>query len=106
MTELSSQMYDTTLWDRTEGVRRRSFKTGPAWLKTLVIDPGTGEEAKKGKAGLLRHFDLANRGSVLAVQTEDLGRSAGEGFELLGRAKNADLRGCSLAYEDLLGKSG
>lgn len=103
MTELSSQFYDTTLRDKMLGVERRPFKTGPAWTRTLVVDPQTGKMAKKGSVGVLRHFDLANRGSVMAIQTEDLGREVGEGFELTGRAKSADLRGCSLTYEEFLG---
>ena len=92
MTELSSQFYAPA-----SGI----FK-GPSWVRTLVIDPRTGKEAKRGEPGLLRHFDLANRGSVLAIQTEDLGRAKGGGFELLGRAPGADLRGCSLNYEKFL----
>lgn len=92
MTELSSQMYAAALGD---------FR-GPAWLRTVVIDPGTGKEAKKGTAGLLRHVDLANRGSVIAVQTEDLGRRTASGLRLLGRATDAEVRGCSLHYEEFV----
>ncbi len=102
MTELSSQCYDTTLVDKLSGIKRKPFKKGPAWLRTLVIDPKTGKETKKGNIGILSHFDLANRGSVLAIQTEDLGRKVGDGFELLGRASGAELRGCSLSYEEFL----
>lgn len=102
MTELSSQFYDTTLYDEVRRVRRKPFKEGPPWMRTLVIDPRTGREAKKGGRGVLRHFDLANVGSVMAVQTEDMGRAVGEGFELLGRVPGADLRGCSLTYEEFL----
>ncbi len=102
MTELSSQFYDTTLRDQFLKIKRKPFKEGPAWIRTLVMDPRSGREAKKGRAGLLRHFDLANRGSVLVVQTEDMGRAVGEGFELLGRASGAELRGCSLNYEEFL----
>ncbi|MBI2095807.1 MAG: hypothetical protein HYT89_06535 [Candidatus Omnitrophica bacterium] len=106
MTELSSQFYDTTLADAAAGIKRKPFKTGPAWTRTLVVDPVTGRETKNGARGVLRHFDLANRGSVLAVQTEDFGRRSGEGFELLGRARGAELRGCSLSYEEFLAKTG
>ncbi len=102
MTELSSQFYDTTLSDKLLKIKRKPFKEGPSWIRTLVIDPRSGREAKKGHAGLLRHFDLANRGSVLAVQTEDIGRAVGDGFELLGRASGSELRGCSLNYEEFL----
>ena len=102
MTELSSQFYDTTLRDHFLKIKRKPFKEGPAWIRTIVVDPRSGREAKKGRAGLLRHFDLANRGSVLAVQTEDMGRVVGSGFELLGRASGSELRGCSLSYEEFL----
>ncbi len=83
-------------------MKRKPVKVGPAWTRTLVMDVLTGREAKKGKVGVLRHFDLANRGSVMAIQTEDLGRATGEGFELMGRARGSDLRGCSLTYEEFL----
>ncbi len=92
MTELSSQLYS-----RGGGVFR-----APAWLKTLAIDPRSGKVLPAGRVGALRHFDLANVGSVLAIQTEDMGRVTREGVELLGRAKLAELRGCSLDYERFL----
>jgi hypothetical protein len=49
----------------------------------------------------LRHVDLSNRSSVVAVETEDLAYATGEGFVLLGREASAELRGCSLDAEDL-----
>jgi hypothetical protein len=49
-----------------------------------------------GKTGLIRVFDLANVFSVAAIQTEDLGIRRGGGFELIGRARLAEPRGCSL----------
>ena len=50
----------------------------------------------EGETGLLQVFDLANVWSVLAIQTEDLVVRRGDGFELLGRAAQAEPRGCSL----------
>ncbi len=102
MTELSSQAYDTTLRNWYLKRTDRSYKKGPAWMRTLVIDPRTGREVAAGKKGILRHFDLANRGSILAVQTEDVGIRIKDGFEVLFRAKRADLRGCSLVYEKFI----
>lgn len=102
MTELSSQSYDTRLVDHIRRVKRKPVMAAPPWMRTLVVDPKSGLESRRGQAGLLRHFDLANRGSVLAVQTEDMGRRVGDGFELLGRARGVELRGCSLAYEDFV----
>jgi hypothetical protein len=86
MTELCSQLYARGL-----GPLRP-----PPWLRTLVCDPLTGTEQPPGTAGLLRHVDLANVGSVVAVQTEDVGRAVDGGVELLGRAPHAQARGCSL----------
>jgi len=61
-----------------------------------VISPETGELVGEGQTGLIRVFDLANVWSVMAVQTEDLAIRRGSGFELLGRAAEAEPRGCSL----------
>jgi len=86
MSELSSQAYD-----EAEG-RRFHF---PPWAHVRVISPETGREVAEGATGLLRVLDLANVFSVAAIQTEDLARRRGEGFELLGRAQLAEPRGCS-----------
>ncbi len=101
MTELSSQYYDVAL--RTgSGLAHPRPKAGPPWLRTVAVDPETLHPLPGGEAGLLLHFDLANLDSVLAVQTEDLGRITPEGLQLLGRASGAEARGCSLAVEELM----
>jgi len=92
MSEMASQFYS--------GGELGQFRA-PRWLRTRVIDPLTGDDAAQGSAGLLRHYDLANWNSVCAIQTQDLGISCGEGFRLLGRAPEAQVRGCSLAVEEL-----
>lgn len=100
MTELGSQFYDRSL----EGIRA-DLKVGPHWVRTLIIDPESGEPATPGAFGLLRHVDLANLDSVIAIETEDVGRFPGdesEGFELRGRVSGAEPRGCSIAVDDLL----
>ncbi|MGH7660269.1 MAG: acyl-protein synthetase [Vulcanimicrobiaceae bacterium] len=100
MTELTSQYYDTTA-SRVLAQRR---KTGPPWLRAVVVGPG-GTEVLPGEVGVLRHIDLANRGSVLAIETEDLALRCEQGeFVLLGRDAQAPLRGCSLDAEDLLAR--
>jgi len=86
MSELSSQAYEDAA-----GV----FQF-PPWARPLVISPETGAEVADGETGLLRVFDLANIGSVMAVQTEDLAARHGAGFQLLGRAAASEPRGCSL----------
>lgn len=101
MTEMGSQFYDTTLRDRLLGRPRPRFKGVPPWVRTRVLDPATVAEAPEGAVGVLVHYDLANCGSVMAVETEDLGFRIGEGFEVVGRAPGAETRGCSLTADEL-----
>ncbi len=95
MSELSSQAYDGRLGG---GDRARVFRF-PPWARCQVVSAETGMEAAAGETGLIRVFDLANVWSVLAVQTEDMGRRTAGGVELLGRASEAEARGCSLMPE-------
>ena len=101
MTEMGSQFYDNVLADKYNGMDRPRHKRSPAWTRTLVLDPETLEELPAGKTGLLRHFDLANCGTVLALQTDDLGHYTDHGFDISGRASAAEARGCSLTVEDI-----
>ncbi len=90
MTELGSQLYA-----RGDGPLRP-----PPWLRVVPCDLRTGRAVAPGDVGCLRFFDLANLGSVMAVQTEDLGRVREGGIELLGRAPGAVTRGCSLLVDE------
>jgi hypothetical protein len=100
MSELSSQAYDSFAWEPSTTAQStvrpaRRFRF-PPWARAMVTSPETGREVADGESGLLRVFDLANVRSVLAIQTEDLAIRRGDGFELLGRAAQAEPRGCSL----------
>ncbi len=106
MTELLSQYYDSGLRDATRGVEAAPRKQGPPWLRTVAVEPETLAPLPAGQTGLLRHLDLANLGSVLAVQTEDLGRVDQRGVALEGRVPGATPRGCSLAMDLLMGGGG
>ena len=123
MTELTSQFYDGTLREGTafadEAAERPRLKFGPPWVRALVVDTHTLEPLPPGQPGLLRVLDLANRGSVAALLTEDravavepLASPAATGgsgfapsrprslpFRLLGRARGSEPRGCSLDAE-------
>ncbi len=103
MTELGSQFYDSTLVDPT-GPRR---KLVPPWTRVRCVDPDSGTDVASGEVGVLVIHDLANTGSVAAIQTADLGRMipapAGEGFDVVGRAEGAEQRGCSIAADSILG---
>ncbi len=107
MTELASQIYDRV--DRS----LERMKVSPPWMRTEVVDPRRGMAnaidgpgvVEVGQQGLLRHLDLANVERPIMVQSEDVGRlvvSGGQrGFEILGRAKGAEPRGCSLSAGEL-----
>lgn len=101
MCELSSQAYDR--WSSRFGVShgfveadaKRMFRF-PPWARYRVVSPENGRGAALGEPGILQVFDLANVRSVLAIQTEDVAIATDGGFELLGRATDAQVRGCSL----------
>ena len=124
MTELASQFYDDVLVSGAAGGTSAAapprLKFGPSWVRALVVDVHTLEPLPAGRPGLLRIVDLANRGSVMAILTEDRAVAevpAGPGapgaeaspavgprpcalpFRLLGRAPGSDTRGCSLDAE-------
>lgn len=104
MTELSSQCYETTLRAAllSESVAPRRLWV-PGWVRVRAIDPDTLSPLPQGHVGLLRIDDLANVGSVCAVQTSDLARIDAHGLTVLGRAPDAVARGCSLAVDAWLG---
>jgi hypothetical protein len=95
MSELSSQAYDSPKPETSDLKWERVFRF-PPWARARIVSPETGREVVEGETGLLQVFDLANVFSVLAIQTEDLAVRRGDGFELIGRAHQAEPRGCSL----------
>jgi len=113
MTELASQIYDEVDGEvDPAGVAR--MKRPPPWMRTWVVDPRRhgrdgAEPVGDGELGLLRHLDLANVERPMVIQSEDVGRAVTRstggaprhGFEIIGRAKGAEPRGCSLSAEDL-----
>jgi hypothetical protein len=102
MTELLSQFYDSTLRDAVHDRNGERRKLVPPWVRVRIVDPDTLEPLTNGGPGLLQHFDLANAGSVMAVQTDDIAVPAGDGFRLIGRVAGTVPRGCSIAMDMLL----
>jgi hypothetical protein len=110
MTEMASQIYDRVRAGSEAGPAR--MKAPPSWVRTQVVDPRRAgadgpQPVESGAVGLLRHLDLANVERPSAVQSEDMARAiaaepgARAGFEIIGRARGAEARGCSLTAEDL-----
>lgn len=93
MTELSSQFYARGL---------DTLHRSGDWIRARVVHPISREEVRVGEVGILQLFDLANVGSVLAIQTEDLAMKEDSGFRLIGRDPAAAARGCSRNADDQL----
>lgn len=104
-TELSSQMYETTLVESIEGRRGPRRLWVPPWVRATPVDPDSLRPVEGEAVGLLRIDDCANLDSVCCIQTADLARREGDGIVVLGRAQGATPRGCSLAADLALGSS-
>ena len=92
MSELSSQ-----LWGRPDTTGAGRFHA-PPWMLVYTVDPATGEPCSG--TGLLRFVDLANWGSCLSIETQDLGQVDGQWVTLKGRLEASPHRGCSLSAEE------
>ncbi len=88
MGEISTNFFDNTLSDHLEkrGGSQR-YKLIAPWTRTEVVDINGFKPLPVGEVGLLKHYDLANRSMVVAVQTDNLGLILEEGFEIVGRWK-------------------
>ncbi len=88
MTELLSQAYS----------KGKGIFHGPAWMKVMLRDINDPFHVdNKLKYGGINVIDLANIHSCAFIATEDLGCIAGNnGFEVIGRLDNSDIRGCNL----------
>lgn len=107
MTELSSQFYERTLFEEASPL---GVYAEPPWARVVPVDPDTLAPVPHGSIGIAKIIDLMNVESAVAVLTQDQVRRVGAentgGFELLGRAPGAPARGCSIAIDELLGRSG
>ncbi|WP_294287097.1 acyl transferase [uncultured Chryseobacterium sp.] len=87
MTELLSQAYS---------LGNNEYEC-PSWMKIMIRnaeDPFSYE--KEGRTGTINIIDLANIHSCAFIATQDLGKSLGNKFQVLGRIDHSDIRGCSL----------
>jgi Acyl-protein synthetase, LuxE len=103
MTELSSQFYEWTLRDPSA---KHGVFVEPPWARVVPVDPETLAPVAAGEIGIARIEDLMNVDSAFAVLAADRVRRVDGGFELLGRAEGAPPRGCSIAIDEMLDRSG
>ena len=102
MSEIQGVFPDNVLYNHVRGIKEPRYKMNPPWTRTLIVDPDTLEPLPKGKKGLLRHYCLGNIVTVQALLSDDIGYEIGTGFEVVGRAKGAEARGCSISVDELL----
>lgn len=102
-TELSSQMYETTLREHLAGSEGPRRLWVPPWVRATPVDPDTLQPVEGEAVGILRIDDIANLDSVCCIQTADLAHRLEDGLVVLGRAPDAIARGCSLAADEALG---
>lgn len=98
MSEMGSQFYDNII---VENCSRRK-KIIPPWVESRVLHWDTFKDVEEEGEGILCHYDVTNLDSAFALQTEDIGIRLGSSFEILGRAKGAEERGCSLSMSEFL----
>jgi hypothetical protein len=102
MTEVQAIFPDNALCNHVKGVDEPREHRPPAWARLDVVDADTFESLPKGETGLIRLCSLANINTVFAVQSDDLGCKVERGIECVGRATDAESRGCSIAYDELI----
>ena len=102
MTEVVNLFFDNGLRNSLKGITTERYKSNYPWTRTVAVDPETLQRLPKGKTGLLRFYDLMNIGTVMAIQTDDLGYETANGFEIIGRAQGAEKKGCSLVVGEMI----
>ncbi|HET6720899.1 MAG TPA: acyl-protein synthetase [Rhodocyclaceae bacterium] len=89
----------------TKNPARRRFP--PPWARTVAVDRVSLTALPPGEVGLLRHYDLINVPTVLAVQTDNLGYVNADGsFQIVGRARQENGRVAELPSERVVGPMG
>jgi hypothetical protein len=69
----------------------------PPWMKVLLREDDDPLRIANNGSGIINVIDLANIYSCSFIATDDAGKlQPKEGFEVIGRTDNSDLRGCSL----------
>ncbi len=108
MAESATNFFENPLREHVANVpsTERRF-IPPPWTRVDVIDSSDLTPLPVGEIGLLRHFDLANLPTVMAVQTDNLGRLNQDGsFTIIGRAKVEDGKVSMMPDERTVGPMG
>jgi hypothetical protein len=89
MAESATNYFDDTLRCAVTGERAaKRMRRNPPWARTVAVSTEDLSILPPGQIGLLRHYDVVNLPTVLAVQTDNLGYTDDAGnFQIVGRAQ-------------------
>lgn len=98
MAESATNFFDDTLRCAVAGERAgKRMRRNPPWTRTLAVNLDKLSILPPGEIGLLRHYDVMNLPTVLAVQTDNLGYTDESGsFQIVGRAQRDQVGKVSL----------
>jgi len=91
--ESSTVYFDSVLADAINLGSRERCKIPPPWTRVQIVDPLTFRQVNRGETGLIRLFDLSNRGMAAVVQTDKMGYEVADGFEVVGKLDKSDPHG-------------
>ena len=99
ITELYSEYGMTELLSQAYCKDDLVFST-PPWMKVLYRDQSDPLTIIDGETSSgINIIDLANINSCSFIATDDLGMKRNNGFEIIGRIENSDIRGCNLLVD-------
>ena len=99
ITELYSEYGMTELLSQAYCKDDLVFST-PPWMEVLYRDQSDPLTIIEGKTSSgINIIDLANINSCSFIATDDLGMKRKNGFEIIGRIENSDIRGCNLLVD-------
>lgn len=98
MTELASQLYDSATTELGPSGERP--KRGDLSTRVWVRDVWDWHQVNKG-SGLVEIADLCIIDRPHLLFTGDWGISSDEGVAIIGRARDTEMRGCTLSFEEV-----
>ena len=93
MAESATNFFDDTLRCAVTGKPAgKRMRRNPPWTRTVAVSLDKLSILPPGEVGLLRHYDVTNLPTVLAVQTDNLGYTDEAGhFQIVGRAQRDEV---------------
>lgn len=91
--ESSTVYFDNVLYKPAQRGTAARCKVPPPWTRVEIVHPLTFQRVGEGEIGLIRLYDLSNRGTAFVVQTDKMGCRTADGFDVVGKLDKADPTG-------------